>query len=248
MLLRFPIEEIHNMSHSNNSYRLALLSTAAALWMPSTQAQVRDFTEQYKKTLPSVVKVHSTLGLATGFAVRLRGNPIGSDQMVVIVTDARVVGNDPIVEISPRGRAAFTGKVIKRYPDPINLAFVEARFSGVPPLRWADSAPEIGSPVFVIGTKDIGGMHATGTLTSGILSNYLDTGLMQTDAAINSGNCGGPLLNLRGEVIGMAGVATNQPGINFGLVGQTIESRVPDWQEILKSDLERNRRLLGPQK
>ena len=141
-------------------------------------------------------------------------------------------------------REAFVHRpVIKRYPEPFNLAFIEASSTGIPPLRWAAFAPEIGSPVFLIGTPEIGNDNgppvASGTLITGVVSNYLEMGLMITDAQISTGTCGGPLLNARGEVVGIARPATNRPGINFVLPSHNVEGRVPDWQYMLSRTIER---------
>jgi S1-C subfamily serine protease len=103
--------------------------------------------------------------------------------------------------------------------------------SGLQPIQWADpSSIAVGEQVVAIGyALDLGGAP---TVTTGVVSavnrsipeqNAEISGAIQTDAAVNPGNSGGPLLDLDGKVIavntaGLTGT-TDQPvqGLNFGI-------------------------------
>ena len=77
----------------------------------------------------------------------------------------------------------------------------------LPALHWGDSdALQIGDPVFVIGNALGVGISVSGGLVSGLNRNIMDSpydDYIQTDAAINHGNSGGPLFNKKGEVVGI---------------------------------------------
>jgi 2-alkenal reductase len=113
-----------------------------------------------------------------------------------------------------------------------DLAVIRVHTSGLPaPLQWGDSAAlQPGDPVLAIGSA-LGEFR--NTVTSGVVSATGRTiqesaqvsihGMIQTDAAINQGNSGGPLLNDRGQVIGI-NTAVNRGSTTdtlFG-VGQSV--------------------------
>jgi putative serine protease PepD len=125
-------------------------------------------------------------------------------------TGATVVGTDPSTDLA----------VLKLDKMP----------SGVEPLTLADSsAVEVGQEVVAIGSP----FGLENSVTSGIVSaldrsmqapnNYTITGSIQTDAAINHGNSGGPLLDMSGRVIGVTSQIESDSGGNDG-VGFAIPS------------------------
>jgi serine protease Do len=77
----------------------------------------------------------------------------------------------------------------------------------LPAVQWADSAKvQVGDPVLAIGNPLGIGMSVSGGIVSAVNRNIMDTpydDFIQTDAAINHGNSGGPLFNMKGEVIGV---------------------------------------------
>jgi S1-C subfamily serine protease len=88
-----------------------------------------------------------------------------------------------------------------------DIAVLKIDASGLPPLPFADSnAARVGQLVFAIGNP----LGLQETVTQGIISGKgrravagLATDFIQTDAAINPGNSGGPLVNARGEIVGI---------------------------------------------
>ena len=104
--------------------------------------------------------------------------------------------------------------------------------AGVTPVELGDSdKAEVGDPVFVVGAP----FGITHTLTVGHLSarrksnitsaGMVETELFQTDAAINRGNSGGPMFNMRGEVIGVVSHIVSTSGGSEGL-GFVVTSNV----------------------
>jgi serine protease Do len=91
----------------------------------------------------------------------------------------------------------------------------------LPAVTWADSAAvQVGDPVLAIGNPLGVGMSVSGGIVSALNRNIMDTpydDFIQTDAAINHGNSGGPLFNLKGEVIGVNSAIISPTSGNAGL-------------------------------
>ena len=120
--------------------------------------------------------------------------------------------------------AKFPAKIIARDPS-FDLAVLKVEKSGLTPLPLGDSSKlKLGRGVIAIGnalgefkntvsTGVVSGLDRTVDVDNGTL-----TGLIQTDAAINKGNSGGPLLNLAGEVIGInTAMALGAENIGFAI-------------------------------
>jgi serine protease Do len=121
-----------------------------------------------------------------------------------IMTNAHVVEGADEVTVTLTDRREFKAKVLgaDRRSD-VALLKVEAR--NLPSLRMGDSSHiRVGEWVIAIGSP----FNLENTVTAGIISaKARDTGeylpLIQSDVAVNPGNSGGPLINMRGEVIGI---------------------------------------------
>lgn len=140
-----------------------------------------------------------------------------------ILTNNHMVGDAKKVEIELTDGRKFTAKIIGT--DPVSdVAVVKIDAENLPHLELADSdALEVGEWVLAIGNP-LGLSH---TVTAGIVSakgrsvNLAEIeNFIQTDAAINRGNSGGPLLNLDGKVVGINTAivgATGNIGIGFAI-------------------------------
>lgn len=132
------------------------------------------------------------------------------------------------------------------YRDPLNdLAILKIQASNLKPLPLGDSsALKLGQLVVAIGTP-LG--EFTNTVTSGIISGlgrgitagspyegYVEKldNVIQTDAAISPGNSGGPLLNSKGQVIGInAAVAQEGQNIGFAIPVNVIETLLENFKK-----------------
>jgi len=160
---------------------------------------------------PAIVTLHSGTGrqaVGAGFLV----NPDG-----ILVTNKHVVGSQRTVTVDLLGDRRYEGDVF--YTDPtFDLALVRLPVHNLPVLAVGDlSRMKKGDTVVAIGTA-LGQPHS---VTRGIISN-LDTVVqdrhyLQTDAALNPGNSGGPLLDEQGRVIGVC-TAIVKNAQNVGLV------------------------------
>ena len=158
----------------------------------------------------SVVTISSDVSDASG-----SGEAVGTG--VVLTSDGEILTNAHVVEDATSVRVRFAGETEPRVAevlamDPGNdLALLKINATGLTPVVFAQpGSVRVGDPVVAIGyalALDGGPTVSTGIVSAMKRTIITDSGalngLIQTDAAISSGNSGGPLVNLRGEVIGI---------------------------------------------
>ena len=205
------------------------------------EAADRLVSDLYARVSPSVVHVTSRVitvdffwgampseGTGSGFIIDNEGHILtnyhvveGAESVEVILSDetqvsAQIVGVDPPNDLAVLKISVPDGKLI-----PVPLGDSDT-------LRVGQRAIAIGNPF---------GLDRT--LTTGVISalgrplqkdeNTVIYNVIQTDAAINPGNSGGPLLNARGEVIGVnTAIRQNAEGIGFAVTVDTVKRVVPE--------------------
>jgi serine protease Do len=137
-----------------------------------------------------------------------------------ILTNNHVVKDAVKVKILNVDKEEFTAKIIGTDPK-TDLALLKINVKNVPFVNLGDSsAVEVGEWVLAIGNP----FGQVSTVTAGIISakgrqlglaQYED--FLQTDAAINMGNSGGPLINMRGEAIGINSTILSPSSGNIGI-------------------------------
>jgi Do/DeqQ family serine protease len=141
-----------------------------------------------------------------------------------ILTNNHVVDGADKVEVILKDRRSFTAKVVGADP-PSDIAVLKIDGGGFPTIALGDSNKvEVGDVVLAVGNP----LGVGQTITMGIISakgrstrassgsgSYED--FLQTDAAINHGNSGGALVNLKGELIGIPSQILSQTGANIGI-------------------------------
>lgn len=172
-----------------------------------------------------------------GFRSRIQGgepHDIGTGFIVssdgLIITNKHVVNTDGSYKVITKDGKEYEVREISR--DPSNdIAILKIDASGLPAVELGDSSNlKVGQFVIAIGTALGEFRH---TVTTGVISGlgrgitagsvfegYVERldDVIQTDAAINPGNSGGPLLNSRGEVIGInVAVASGAENIGFAI-------------------------------
>jgi serine protease Do len=164
------------------------------------------------------------VGLGSGFVLESDG---------YIVTNNHVVEDAAEVKVRMADDREFDAEVIGTDPQ-TDLALIKVDATGLPELALGDSdALRVGDDVIAVGNP----FGLGGTVTRGIVSAlgrdinagpYVD--FIQTDAAINRGNSGGPLLNLEGQVIGVNSAIYSpnggSVGVGFAIPSDTVESVV----------------------
>ena len=155
-------------------------------------------------------------GTGSGFILDANGTILtnahvveGADEVTVTFKDGRelrgdVIGEDPLTDVA----------VIK--VEATNLPVVSVGDSDA--LRPGEWAIAIGNPLGLDNTVTAGIISATGRTSAQIRVPDKRVQFIQTDAAINPGNSGGPLLNERGEVIGVnTAIIGNAQGLGFAI-------------------------------
>ena len=179
----------------------------------------------YRKALPAVVNITSKAVAFDFFYGEVPEQGQGSgfllDRQGHILTNYHVIAGAQQVEVTLSNRSKYAAKVVgvDRSHD---LAVIRIQAPGLQPATLGDSKNlVVGQKVFAIGNP----FGLNGSMTRGIISSirsvrareaFIDEAI-QTDAAINPGNSGGPLLNSRGEVIGINTLIASSVGQSSGV-------------------------------
>lgn len=198
----------------------AVFSLTASLWTApvvhsETACDKRSIAEAFRIAAPSVVRVFSVSIESFDIKERVQmvtGAGIVLDDKGNIVTNAHVVYGAKQLLVSVDEQGAYPATVVGADPlsDVAVIRIGENEGAKLSPAAFADSQKlEIGEEVFAIGYPFEMDKSASRGIISGLnrkvpvtTMSWL-TPLIQTDAAVNPGNSGGPLLDLCGKVIGM---------------------------------------------
>ncbi len=210
---------------------------------PSYDSQELNNISVYKRVLPSVVNITSRQVVFNFFygAVPQEGQGSGFilDRAGHVLTNYHVVeGANRGIQVMLSNKKTYAAKVVgsDRVHD---LALLQINAPNLQPVTLANSSElSVGQEVYAIGNP----FGLSGTMTRGIISSIrsirtadgapIDDAI-QTDAAINPGNSGGPLLNSRGEVIGIntmiaSNGAEQSSGIGFAIPINTAKAVLGD--------------------
>jgi S1-C subfamily serine protease len=201
----------------------------------------------YERCIPAVVQVESE----TAISSRLLGpfgmdipNVRGQGSGFIIDTEGHILTNNHVVDKALSVKVVLSdgtelqGKVIgvDRNNDVALLQIDASRVPSISYLVLADSskvkpgqmALALGSPFGLQGSITIGIVSGTGrSIPNSNSRNIMD--IIQTDAAINPGNSGGPLLNSRGEVIGInTAIEATANGVGFAVPINTAKKVLPE--------------------
>ncbi len=197
----------------------------------------------YKRVLPSVVNITSTNLVFNFFygAVPQQGQGSGFilDKAGHVLTNYHVVeSHNRGIEVQLSNKHKYTAHLVGS-DKTHDLALLQIDAPNLQPVTLADSAQlAVGQKVYAIGNP----FGLAGTMTRGIISSIRSIrgaegapieDAIQTDAAINPGNSGGPLLNSRGEVIGIntmiaSNGAEQSSGIGFAIPINTAKAVLSD--------------------
>ena len=224
-------------------FRQSPMQLTVADAQPAYTAEEANRIAVYKRVLPSVVNVTSSQlsfdffygvvprqGQGSGFILSKDGR---------ILTNYHVIENTQNVEVTTSDKHTYKAQIILQ-DRAHDMALLQINANNLTPSVLSESSDlQVGQNVYAIGNP----FGLNGTMTTGIISSIrsvqepqgatIDKAL-QTDAAINPGNSGGPLLNSRGEVIGMntliaTGGAEQNSGIGFAIPVDTIKAVLSDF-------------------
>ncbi|XVV15914.1 S1C family serine protease [Actinoplanes sp. CA-131856] len=178
-------------------------------------AVTADLVAAAARARPGVVSVQVGNGSGSGFAF--------DDQGHIVTNNHVVAAGGPVGVVTADGRRLPATVVGTDPGNDIAVLRVDPA-EGPPPLSLAAArSPRVGEQVLAVGSP----LGLSGTVTAGIISavdrpvrlgGATGRTAIQTDASINPGNSGGPLINARGEVIGVnTAIATLEGGGNIGI-------------------------------
>lgn len=207
---------------SGSRASVEVMAGASRLWAPSDGRKGRDVRGNLGRCAPAVVEVRTAIGLGSGFLIHPEG---------YLVTNAHVVSGEQDFTVTRFERESQEFRRI-RFEDVrlvavnphIDLALLKIDTDDdvvFPTVPLADGSElSQGETVFAIGSP----LGLDRSVSQGILSSLsraVDGHVfLQTTVPINSGNSGGPLFNLRGEVVGvnnmkLAGIGVE--GLSFAI-------------------------------
>lgn len=226
-----------DLRNTSSSSPLLLPITTTTNILNNIFKQTQDSVVQITTTVPQTGMVQdpsqeNKTALGSGFLFDQKGH---------IITNNHVVGDAKIVDVTftngDRLRANVTA--LDPYMDIAVLRIIETQNNTIQqgqlnPLRLGNSSAlvvgdqviAIGNPYGLAGTMTTGIVSQTGRLVPAPNVGFSIPDVVQTDAAVNPGNSGGPLLNSQGQVVGM-NFAALQGGLGFAIPTNLIQKVVP---------------------
>src|SRR2546426_2703082 len=206
----------------------ALLMTATTLLLLSTPARAQTVGEVFEKVNPSVVVIRAK-GRDVSVGGQVRFSEIGSGVLISadgkVMTAAHVVHAMDEITVEFLGSEIIAATVIASEPAAdLSLLKLNRVPSGVlvAPMANSDTV-KVGDPVMVIGAPyGLGHAMTVGWISARWAPNTVYQSMplaefFQTDAVINTGNSGGPMFNMKGEVIGIVSHNISKSGGSEGL-------------------------------
>ncbi|HEX3438561.1 MAG TPA: trypsin-like peptidase domain-containing protein [Pseudacidobacterium sp.] len=250
------------MSHSRPANQMFSNSGVASLHLTEAHAAPAFDSEElnnigvYKKVLPSVVNITATSqifnfflgvvpqqGQGSGFILSPEGQILTNFH--VIANGGARVERGTVVDVTTYDKHHYKAQIVAtdRHHD-LALLQIKGATKLVPVVLSDSRNLVVGQKVYAIGNP----FGLSGTMTTGIISALRSIrgpagdpieNAIQTDAAINPGNSGGPLLNSRGEVIGITSLIATNPnegveqsaGIGFAIPIDTAKAVLSDFQK-----------------
>lgn len=233
------IEVTEPTAAAGDAPQVKLADTPAAVENISQEGGL-SLQEVYEKTAPSVVSVTAATdsGTQSGSGILLSSDGY-------LITNCHVVEGGSSLSVTLYDGREFTACLVGA--DSVSdLAVLKIDAKGLTPAEFGSSDnARVGDSVTVIGSPL--GKELPGTMTNGIISainrNVVIGGntmsLMQTNAALNSGNSGGPLLNCYGQVIGIVTAKIGDAVSTAGTEGLGFAIPMSSAQEIINLLMEK---------
>lgn len=206
-------------------------SNAAVATAPETEVafptdggytqEERDNISVYQQAAPAVISINTRFNQGAGAIITHDG---------IVVTNKHVVQGVQSMTVKTADNKQYQASLISTGSVGKDLAFLRIKGgSNFPTIPLGDSGQvRVGQRILAIGSP----FGLDGTLTTGIVSRIDRTrNMLQTDAAINPGNSGGPLLNTRGQLIGINRsivnpVGASSAGISFAVPVNVVKQDI----------------------
>ena len=224
-----PPPPTDNAGTADNSGGGAAASGAAPSGGGAAPLAALSLEDMLERAMPGVVEIGADTGSGTGFIVHELG---------LVITNAHVVGDSGEVAIRLAAGGEYSGVVIGTHAT-LDLAYVGIDTSDTfQPLALGDSdAIRVGAEVIAIGFPLGSELGQDATVTRGIISaKRQDMDFLQTDASLNPGNSGGPLLDEYGCVVGINTAGVGETGDGQVVTGINFAIPVNDLKDALQAE------------
>ena len=224
------------MSQTKNLLIAAIIAFVATLSIAADGPPISELFLQVDSAVVEIATVQQVVA-DQGPARRVSSGALGSG--FLISADGQIVTAAHVVQVADEVTVRFvtgdvvTAKIVASAPS-ADVALIKAAAvpAGIEPVILGDSdTARVGDQVFVIGapygishTLTVGHVSARRT-PSQLFGGFEQVEILQTDAAINQGNSGGPMFNMRGEAIGIVSHILSTSG-GFQGVGFVITSNL----------------------
>jgi S1-C subfamily serine protease len=193
-----------------------LIVVGSIFFYANLQKNKKTWPDIIQETKKAVVVIKTPNSIGSGFLVSSDG---------LIITNSHVIQNNSDVEVIFNSKESKKASIIKNGIIPLDIAILKVAGENYDFLTLADSNNcKEGEDVVAIGAP----LALSETVTKGIISNcnrqikaeLSDIKYIQTDVPVNPGNSGGPLINSKGEVLGILTwkiAEKDSEGLNFAI-------------------------------
>ena len=195
-------------------------------------------SELYEKVKDSIIVINGLVSYNSIFGTQYApiqgsGFVYDFDKEKVVITNNHVVRDTTEITVTFSNGNSYPAMIIGSdvYSD-LAVLSVQAPFEEFKSLQIVNSSKlEVGTPVIAIGSPfGLGGTMTTGiisqlgrTIEDSLAGNFPIANIIQTSAPINPGNSGGPLLNYKGEIVGITtAIIKDSNGLGFAIPSSTI--------------------------
>ncbi|NYE57773.1 S1C family serine protease [Carboxydothermus ferrireducens] len=187
---------------------------AAAYKSIKIQVKPKTLTQLFKELKDSTVLITTGSGLGSGFIISSDGR---------ILTCYHVIKGEKQAFVTLANGTKYEVVSLERYDPENDWAIIKINARNLKPVALTTKLPEVGEQVFTIGNPQ----GLSWSMASGIVSSNnreIDgKSYLQITAPVNPGNSGGPLFNMKGEVIGIINMKLNgSEGLNFAIPYNTV--------------------------
>ncbi len=238
-----------NVTSSDTGITTTTTTAISESWTPPASdgllTQLPNLADVVALVKPSVVAINTEITAYDIFNQQYTQEGAGSGWIIdpngIIVTNNHVVEGAKTITVTTDDGVTYQADISRVYTDSLNdLAIIKINASNLPYLKTGDSSNmRIGDWVIAIGNALGQGTRAT----EGIISrkgvelemdqNQTLYDLLETSAAINAGNSGGPLVNLEGEVVGITSAKIASVGVEGMGYAISINTALPIIQELV---------------
>ncbi len=204
----------------------------------------QDLSKLFNESIKSVVTIFTTeLKYANNGVMPQEslGSGVIVDTNGLIMTAAHVIETANIIKIKLHNGNIYDAEIIRSIPS-ADIALIKIK-DEVPGLVFSEinklyNTVKTGHQVYVIGSplgieQSLSSGYVSGFLKRNVLSNGNMAKFIQTDAAINQGNSGGPMFDMQGRIIGIVSYILSQSG-GFDGIGYVVDIQTA--QELLLED------------